>query len=155
MTPTEINSLRNKVKYEQPMLDNGHRNVLWYGGDVLSIERHGYVVTLRANGDVVAEYQSDPADKTVISVKDKSCHGVFHEKLKDAIEDDDELARLIHTDQSPDHAWLELINGNWWDAFVSKDGLETGSVVLDSENYDEALTEMLEDIDSIIGADPC
>ncbi len=155
MTHMEPSCLRNQVKYTRPMIDSDHRNVLWYSGDVLHIERHGYVVTLRASGDVVAEYQSDPADKTMVSVKDRSCRGVFYEKLNSAIENDDELTHLIETDQSPEHAWLELTDSNWWEALVSKDGLETGAAVLDSTNYDEALTEMLEDIDSIIGMFPC
>lgn len=149
MTPMEMTCIRNRVKYEQPMIDSDHRNSLWYGGDVLHVDHRGCTVTLRANGDVIAEYQSDPADKTLISVRDKSCHGVFYEKMRNAIPDDKELLRLSNADQSPGHAWLELVDNNWWEAFVVRDGTEITSVVLDSENYDEALTEMLESIDSL------
>ena len=132
------------VEYEQPMIDAGHRHSLWYGGDVLSVRNGNHVFTLRANGDVIAEYQSDPEDKTAISVRDKSCHGVFYEKLHGAIGNDEELDELSHRDQSPCHAWLEILDNNWWEVFVTDaDGNEVGSFVMDSEYYDEALEEML------------
>lgn len=150
MTPMDDLCLRNQVKYSQPMLDSGHRSSLWYGGDVLSLEHGGCVVTLRANGDVIAECKpSEDPESELISVRDKSCHGIFYEKLHGKIRDDDHLRELAANEPDEHAAYLELADSNWWEAFVDRGGVEVRSVVMDSENYDEALTEMLESIDDL------
>lgn len=151
MTHEEKAKIRASIRFEQPMIDGNHKNSMWYGGDVLSLEYKNHAITMRANGDVIAFYQSDPTDKTVIEVRDKSCHGIFYEKLHNAIEGDAELLALSERDESPCYAYLDITDNNWWEVFVTApDGSQLGSTVLDSMDYDAAIDEILDDLENLV-----
>ena len=92
-TPEKV-MLRENLHYLQPMLDSNHRNSLWYGGDVLTINYKGYDLTLCANGDVICDYQHSK-DDSLIQVNDKSNHAIFLEQLKNAIPNDEALKNLL------------------------------------------------------------
>ena len=150
MTPEEKAKIRASIRYEQPMIDAGHKDSMWYGGDVLSFRYKNRVLTMRANGDVAAFYQSDPDGKACIDVKDKSCHGIFYEKLRAAIGNDAELRELSRRDPSPCHAYLDVTSNNWWELFIDDtDGHPVACYVLDSPDYDAALEEILDDLENL------
>lgn len=136
-----IDELRHRIDYEQPMIDSSHRSAIWYGGDVASLTTGGYTLTLSANGDVITDYTA--ANGVVTSVRDKSNHGVFHEKMRNIIPDDDAIIGLL---SEPDDIKPNLngIDTNWWEVFITRDGEQIDSTVMDTDYYDEAVTEMLE-----------
>lgn len=151
ITAPEKIMLRENLHYLQPMLDSNHRNSLWYGGDVLTVNYKGYDLTLCANGDVICDYQHSK-DGPLIQVSDKSNHAIFLEQLKNAIPNDETLKNLLLEAASSSETLpkLTVVDTNWWEVFVSKDGQEITSCVLDSENYDDALTEMIDNAEKIL-----
>lgn len=162
MDEDKIKRLKKQIKYTTPAISAGRQLSLWYGGDVLELKYKNAVVTMAANGDVIATYRPEDENLSDIHIRDKSNHGVFAERLAKHIRDDTELTRLKELAQKrmgedtdglgPETPgpWLHLDSSNWWEAFVAKDGLEISSVVLDSEDYDGAVAELLDNIDMLI-----
>ena len=147
LTVTEKVLIKNSIRYFQPLIDSDHRDSLWYSGDVLSFTFEGFTLTLRANGDVIANLCKD--NNTSVFVKDKSCHGIFYEKMKDYIHSD----KMLHeytSNQTENLPFLTLDDTNWWEVFINFNRQEIRSVVLDSTNYDEAITEILDNLPALI-----
>lgn len=150
LTVNEKVLIKNNIRYLQPLIDSNHRDSIWYGGDVLSLTFEGFTITLRANGDVIADLCKD--DTTSVFVKDKNCHGIFYEKMKDYIPSDDALHEYIANDTEKP-PFLTLTDTNWWEIFIDFNNHEIRSIVLDSTNYDEAITEILDSLPSFIESD--
>lgn len=152
--PTNATKARLHIHYEQPLLGSNRRHSLWYGGDVLVIPYRGWRTTLRAAGDVDLIVQ-DRQTGQHYEVKDRSCHGIFGEKFFSTVLNDDDILRMLEHDESPHNRFrlLENTDTNWWEAFVEKDGILVRTAELSSEFYDEAITEILENIDDIVRED--
>lgn len=149
---------RPEVKYEQPLIDRDHRHSLWYGGDVLSMKYKDAVIVLRANGDIIMQYFPEQGES--VAIMEKDCRGVFYERFSPFIPDDKALDGLIAAARDLDDDYgavprLEVTDTNWWEAFTYKNGIQTGSAVLASDYYDEALAELLDRIDEIYDATEC
>lgn len=135
-------AIKQRIRYEQPLQDDAHQNHLWYGGDVCSVEYKGVLFTLCANGDVFSVFQSEAGE--YIEVRDKSNHAVFAEKMRNVIPSDEMLEKCIKNTVTLDLPSLDLMDANWWEVFMSKDGKQYGSFVLDSEKLSDAIDEMSE-----------
>lgn len=129
----------------QPMIDKDHKNVLWYSGDVATIEHAHSTLTLRANGDVDLTYEYNP-NADPIRVRDRECQNVFFEKMKNYIPNDTILNALLQENaEDPDKPHpLHITDNNWWEVFIDNDGEEQTSIVLNSDCYDDALDEMIQ-----------
>lgn len=150
LTTMEQIRLRNNIHYEQPMIDSDHRHSLWYGGDVLSIDYKGYTLTLRANGEVRGWYQKSQ-DEPLIEIRDSSCHGDFYGIFQNIIPSDAILMSLLLPGDK--QTILNMEDTNWWEVFISQGDDEITSVPLDSETYDEAITELVQHADQFIDQD--
>ena len=142
----ESTQIRNSITYKKPMLSSLKRNSLWYGGDVASFEYKGNTYTLCANGDVVATLIiQNEHESSSIPVQDRSNLDIFGETMSKYIDTDETLHRLI-MGFNVNGMELLLQNNNWWEVFVVDKKGNTNTFCCDSENYDEALSEMIESV---------
>ena len=130
--------MKEKVEILKPMRPEGLKNSMWYGGTVAMLEVGPYKFELVANGDVEAELWED--DETFLTaVKDTENLGAFYGVMRSHIHSDEALQSLQH----------RMIGGlivnynNWWEIFISCNGIQMGSVACDTEFYDEAIEEMI------------
>lgn len=152
--PIDTNNIRNRIHYLQPMIDSDHRNSMWYGGDVLTIEHKGVTVSLTANGDIAAAYVPGKTDTGRVSVSDRNNKGLFATVMTDVVPNDESLLHLMGADPDAGQDSLDVTANNWWEAFVHWPGQEPEATVLDSTNYDEAVTELLDRIDDLVARKP-
>jgi hypothetical protein len=130
--------MKEKIEILKPMRPEGLKNSMWYGGTVALLEVGPYKFELVANGDVEAELWED--DETFLAeVKDTENLGAFYGVMRSHIQSDEALQSLQH----------RMIGGlivnynNWWEIFVSCNGIQMESVACDTEFYDEAIEEMI------------
>lgn len=139
--------MKEKIKILQPILPY-KKHSLFYGGDVCSIKYHGYTVTLRAAGEVIMDI-TDLTTGSLVTVKDKNCHGIFAEKTQKLITSDSQLHQfLAHKLSTADPENIE--STNWWEAIIEKDGKLISTTELSSEYYNEAVEEIIRDIDVLV-----
>lgn len=121
--------------------DNKHKDSVWYGGEIVSVEIGAYTITIGAYGDVRAIINDE-------YYVDKCNGGNFAEYLREqGIEDDDDLRRA---DKKGRIKWE---NNNWFEAvFFNNDTqeyLETYDTIVDEldENDDfEWLKDWLDEL---------
>ena len=110
--------------------DNEHKDSIWYGGDIVSIEYKHYTITIGAYGDIRAiingEYYCD-----------KSNGGMFAEYLPEQnIYNDQDLQRAVEENR------IEFENNNWFEAVIwdnkKKQYIESWDTIIDEldENDD-------------------
>lgn len=139
--------MKEKIKILQPLLPY-KKHSLFYGGDVCSIGYHGYTVTLRAAGEVIMNF-TDTNTGSLITVKDKNCHAVFAEKTQKLITSDSQLRQfLTHRLSTAEPENIE--STNWWEAIIEKDGKLVSTTELSSEYYNDAVEEIIRDIDVLV-----
>lgn len=133
------------VKVNQP-IQNGKQLHYWYGGFVSEILYKGYVFKLEANGDVRAAL-SDVDGEELVYVKDKSNQGRFLDEMSVYIENDQQLLDLMEEGR------LVFDNNNWWECFVIDLNGQWHDLMwdLDSMNYFDAVDEIIENMDEVIG----
>lgn len=103
--------------------DNEHKDSIWWGGDIVSIEYGKYTITIGAYGDVRAiindEYYCD-----------KGNGGMFAEYLPEQkIFNDKDLQKAIKENR------IEFENNNWFEAVIwdnkKKEYVETWDTIID------------------------
>ena len=139
-----------EITYIQPPIDENHLDVLWYGGRVAEIERKGYTFILGAYGDVRATLL-DQKDNEIAEVRDKCNSGAFYGEMNRLIKDDIELHIYESWDPKAQYQ-LVLENNNWWEVLIDAPDGETFDTgwVCNSDNYHEALQEIIVNMDSVI-----
>ena len=145
-----IEELKSNIKYLQPIINPNKQNSLWYGGDVATIAYKGFIFTLTANGDVIGQLWLPEPYNSLIFMKDKSNHAIFNEKFKQYLLSDEDIHEALANEPSNEIKWLQMEDTNWWEIFVTKNGQQITSVICDSENYEEAIDEMIDQMDTII-----
>ena len=143
-----------KITFVQHIMDDDHRDVLWYGGRVVEIEYNGYTFILGAYGDVIATLYDRPSENEgaieLAYVKDKNNGGGFYAEMSPYISGDRELYDDIMRNEK---IWFN--NNNWFEVLVdSPDGkqYDTGWVTNDDDIYnaiEEVLCEMQNFIDNL------
>ena len=118
-----------KVTWKQKF-DNEHKDSIWYGGDIVTIENDDYSVTISACGDIRAIINGN-------YYCDKNNGGMFAEYLpKEKIFDDNDLKQAIEEGR------IEFEDNNWFEAIIwdkkSKDYVDTWDTIIDDldENDD-------------------
>ena len=130
----------------QHMIDNKHRQVYWYGGRVAEVLYKGWTFILGAYGDVYATLLDKTQRTEIAEVRDKNNAGRFCEEMYRDIPDDETLIEYMRNGR------LVFENNNWFEILVDgPDGYQydTGWVT-NSDDYIEALNEMLENMDLFI-----
>lgn len=126
-------------------IDANHLYHYWYGGDVAEIKYKGYTFTISAIGDVIASL-TDENGEEIARVKDKGNHGVFYDKMRSIITNDEQLTLLI------DEERIMFDYNNWWECFVTTPSGKFVDLMwaLDGYRIDEAVKEVLEGMDQVI-----
>lgn len=126
-------------------IDLNHRYHYWYGGDVAEIKYKEYTFSVSAIGDVIANLTDNIGDE-IARVKDKGNNGVFYDEMRSYITGDEQLMQFIAEER------LIFDYNNWWECFVT---LPSGEFIdlmwaLDGNKIDEAVKEVLEEMDQVI-----
>lgn len=136
-----------KIFLVQEPIDEDHRDCLWYGGRIAEVEYKGYTFILGAYGDVRATLtREDDMYDIIAEVRDKSNQGRFYEEMKYYIKNDTQLKEF------EDNGRLVFENNNWMEVLIDDpEGYQhdTGWVT-NSDDYEEALLEMIKNMDEVI-----
>lgn len=126
-------------------IDINHLYHYWYGGDVAKIKYKDYTFTISANGDVFASLIDENGEE-IARVKDKGNHGVFYDRMRSIINNDEQLTALIAQDR------ILFDFNNWWECFITLPNGEFVDIMWDLDGYriDEAIIEVLESMDQVI-----
>lgn len=132
------------IDYIQPMIDEDHKDPLWYGGRVCEIKYKGYTFILGAYGDVVATLLLGKDNE--VYVKDKYNAGRFREEMSPYIKSDYEISKL------ESDGTLTLDNNNWFEVLIDdpNGGQHDLGWLTDSFAYDESVEEIIENMDAVI-----
>ena len=132
----------------QKMIDRQHRHSLWYGGRVAEVKHKGYTFILGAYGDVRATLL-DGNNDIVAEVRDKYNQGRFYEEMHGYVRDDKHLLQLLNGKLNE---LLVLENNNWWEILIDDpEGYQHDlGWVTCSDMYDEALHELIDNMDDVI-----
>ena len=103
--------------------DNQHKDSVWYGGDIVSIEFGRYTIIIGAFGDIRACINGD-------YYCDKNNGGMFKEYLNEQhIYNDEDLSKAEQEGK------IEFGNNNWFEAVIwdnkAKDYVESYDTVID------------------------
>lgn len=125
-------------------IDNDHRSHYWYGGECARVEHKGYIATIKAAGDVYAEYA--PGGEYRFCVKDKNNAGYFYNEMRDVLRSDEALYKAIENGD------LIIDNNNWWECFIidPKGNFHDWMWALDADYLDDAIQEVKESFDEMI-----
>lgn len=147
-----------KVKYLEN-IESDKKSHYWYGGDIVEIDYNDNIkILISANGDVIGHIFNKDGEE-VERFKDKRNGAVFYEIGSKYFSNDKELTRatFYHEPTKEELEDLELNyyvyfdNNNWWEVFPVVNGeLEDIMMCLDSSNIDDAIEEVISNIDSII-----
>lgn len=123
----------------------------WYGGQVAYITYKGYKFYLEAAGDIRVSYIAKEGDSPEW-FKDKNNAGQMQEWFKHIFEDDDQLYQAIGNSGTKKYPQLQMENNNWWECVVQDPSGEIHDLmwVLETDNYFEAIDEIIESMDDII-----
>ena len=91
-------------------VDRKHLDCIWYGGQVGSIEYHGYKIVIGSYGDIRISGIVDGRD---FFYKDKDNDGYASNEFGDRI--DDERLYNLFDEESRDGDYLEWIDNNWFE----------------------------------------
>jgi len=132
-----------EITYPQPMIDEDHKDPLWYGGRVAEVRYKGYTFVLGAYGDVIATLLTEDGE---VYVKDKNNAGLFYDEMHPYIKSDRELYSLESDGR------LTLDYNNWFEVVVidSKGEQHDLGWVCDSFNYEDAVQEIFDLMDLVI-----
>ena len=123
----------------EQFIDDEHKNCLWYGGVVATVEYGEHVFWLEANGDVSATLLDLDYSEMLCDVRDKYNSGRFYEIMSSYIENDKVLGCL------EDEGRLVFNNNNWFEIFVeTPDGVMHDLMdVCNSDDLDDCILEMV------------
>lgn len=123
-------------------------DVLWYGGAIAKLHYKGWIFELYAAGDVYADLYE--GDDHILYVKDKSNAGRLGEELIHYIQTDKELKAIRKGTHNKYR--LELGHNNWWECFAYDPTGEFLDLMwaLDSDDFFEAIAEIVSGMDSVI-----
>lgn len=151
---TVLFGLPAKITFVQHIIDDDHRDVLWYGGRVVEVEYQGYTFILGAYGDIIATLYNKPFEnegaEEIAYVKDKNNSGGFYAEMSPYIKTDRELYDDVMRNEK-----IYFDNNNWFEVLVDTpngEHCDTGWITNDDDIYnaiDEMICEMQGFIDSL------
>lgn len=130
----------------EQFIDDEHKNCLWYGGVVATVEYCEHVFWLEALGDISATLLDLDYSEVLCDVKDKYNSGRFYEEMSYYIKNDKDLGCLVDEDR------LVFNNNNWFEIFVeTPDGVKHDLMdVCNSDDLDDCILEMIDSMDELI-----
>lgn len=151
-------SIKNKIKEVGfntekievcTLIEENKQNSYWYGGDTIKIMHNNVIFSIEAIGDIRFSLIRKLDNTTLFYVKDKQNQGSLYAELSSYIKDDNELLQLI-SGEHPEYLAI-IDDNNWWEcnALVG-DKFYDLSWVLDSDILEEAVMEVIENIDNIL-----
>ena len=136
----------------EQFIDGEHKNCLWYGGPVATVEYKGHVFWLEAHGDVsVMWFAQDGFDDDEYEYVNKNNSGAYLDK--DALDHFINDSHLKELDLQGRLAWQ---NNNWFEIFVeTPDGVKHDRAdVCNTDDLEDCIFEMIECMDLTIGDIP-
>ena len=151
---------KKNITYIQPMIDDQHKDVLWYNGTVaqMQIDTHT-TLSLQATGTVHADIL-DSRGRSICGVYDATMQGIFAETMKHyGINSDDELMHVISNSLKAiirdNEIKVNLLTRNIWVAVFRRvtdnpATVQQFSTILASNNIDEAMNQMIKNAEAIV-----